>query len=464
MSFFDFESAENEELKEQAIQERGDSFRVLIDHRWLSFALIIFIIALFARIQALLAMVAFMFVVTFTTWIWSRSSLRGLVYKRKLPYYRFFPDETFEIQILVENRKLLPVPWLHAEDEWPVAISPTDHYRLSQHTHDPDIGYLINSYSLRWFERIRRPIPAVTQRRGIFEIGPTHLLSGDPFSLFDRKLTLSDQTESVIVYPRIKPIEELGLPLKDPFGDKRVQRRLFEDPSRMMGIRDYSPQDSFRHIHWKASARAGTLQTRVFEPTHSLQIVLALNVATYEQHWRGVWPEMLEYAIEITASLANWALGQDHAVGLSANGTLAHADQPFRIAPSRNQEQLTHILETLAGVSYFVTASFDRFLLAESPRLPWGATLVLITPFVNEAMGATVLRLRDSGRRVVLIQLGKTPPPVIPRIITYHLPIADEEPPLPEEDQAEAEETVDHLTPRQRYLLRQRQEGTNHVR
>jgi hypothetical protein len=63
-----------------------------------------------------------------------------------------------------------------------------------------------------------------------------------------------------------------------------------------------------------------------------------------------------------------------------------------------------------------------------------------------------------------LIQLGKTPPPVIPRIITYHLPIADEEPPLPEEDQAEAEETVDHLTPRQRYLLRQRQEGTNHVR
>jgi hypothetical protein len=45
-------------------------------------------------------------------------------------------------------------------------------------------------------------------------------------------------------------------------------------------------------------------------------------------------------------------------------------------------------------------------------------------------------------------------------IITYHLPVQEEEPPLPPEDeqsddgQTAKSEPVDHLTPRERYLLR----------
>ncbi len=277
-------------------------------------------------------------------------------------------------------------------------------------------------------------MPCIARQRGVFQIGPVHLLSGDPFSLFDRKITHQDRHEILIVYPRIRTLPELGLPLKDPFGDQRVQRRLFEDPNRIMGVRDYSPQDSFRHIHWKATAHAGQLQTKVYEPTSSLRTVLCLNVATFEQYWRGVWPAMLEYEMEVAASLANWGLQEGHSVGMVANGTLAHADQPFRIPPSRRPDQLPRILEALAAVSYFVSSSFDRFLIEESPRLPWGATLVLITPFVNDAIAGTVLRLRDSGRRLVLISLGKTAPPFIRGVLAYHLPIQEEEPRSVEEE------------------------------
>ena len=464
MGFFDFESAEREELSVQPIQGRGDTLRALLDHRWFSFALIILIVAILAQIKALLATVAFMAVVLLVSWLWSRSSLRGLVYAREFPYRRFFPDEQFEVQIRVENRKLLPISWLQAEDEWPNNVGPVDDFSLSRTEHDPDAGYLINTYSLRSYERIRRRTSLLARQRGIYEIGPVQLVSGDLFSLFDRKIVLISRREVLIVYPRIRPLPELGLPLKDPFGDQRVQQRLFEDPSRTMGVRDYAPQDSFRHIHWKATARAGSLQTRVYEPTRSQRTVLCLNVATFEQYWRGVWPAMLEYEMELAASLASWGLEQGHSVGMIANGTLAHADQPFRIPPSRSPEQLTRLLEALAAVSYFVSSSYDRFLLDESPRIPWGATLVLITPFVNNAIAASILRLRDSGRRVVLIALAKTEPPYIPGVLTYHLPVSEDEPPIPDEDSADDESAYADLTPRQRYLLRRAEEEAAHGR
>ncbi|MBN2304880.1 MAG: DUF58 domain-containing protein [Anaerolineae bacterium] len=467
MGFFDFENAEREELEIQPLQGRGDTLQALLDHRWIGFALITLVIAILAGIQELLTLVAFTVVVVLVGWFWSRSSLSNLFYQRRFPYRRFFPDEEFEVTITVENRKLLPISWLQIEDEWPMYLELGGERFMPRAEHDPDLGYLINTYSLRWYERIRRRYTFTARHRGVFQIGPASLLSGDPFSLFDRKLTLADRHEVLIVYPRIKPLDELGLPMKDPFGDRRVQRRLFEDPNRTMGIRDYSPRDSFRHIHWKATAHTGTLQTRVYEPTRSLRTVLCLNVATFERYWRGVWPAMLEYEMEVAASLAHWSLEQGHSVGMSANGTLAHADQPFRIPPSRNRDQLMHILQALAAVSYFVSSTFDRFLIEESPRLPWGATLVLITPFMNDAIAATILRLRDSGRRLVLILLGKPEPPHIPGVLTYHLPIQDVEPDLPPEDfegDLDDSEAFANLTPRQRYLLRRTKEEADRAK
>ena len=468
MGFFDFESAEREERSIQPVQGRGDTIHALLDHRWVSFAFITLIIAVVAQLPELMTLVAFIAVIVLVAWWWSQNSLRGLVYHRGLRYRRYFPDNEFQVEILVENRKLLPVSWFQVEDQWPMAVGLLREEDMPRTEDDPDVGYLINTYSLRWYERVRRRFDLVARQRGIYQLGPASLVSGDPFSLFDRKLTLTDRNEIIMVYPHIRTLPELGLPLKDPFGDHRVQRRLFEDPHRTMGVRDYTPQDSFRHIHWKASAHAGQLQTRVYEPTRSLRTVLCLNTATFEQHWRGIWPAMLEYEMDVAASLANWGLSNGHSVGMAANGTLARSDQPFRIAPSRNPNQLRRILETLAAVSYFVTGSFERFLIDESPRIPWGATLVIITPFVNDAITGTIMRLRDSGRRVVLIVLGKQPPPQIPRVLTYHLPIQEEEPPLPDPGEGEEgnadNDPFANLTPRQRYLLRRAQEEAEHAK
>jgi hypothetical protein len=108
-----------------------------------------------------------------------------------------------------------------------------------------------------------------------------------------------------------------------------------------------------------------------------------------------------------------------------ANGSIPHSDQPIKVLPSRHPDQLARVLEALAAVTSFTTSSLESLLLAESPRLPWGATLIVVTAVVTEDLLSALVRLYDVGRRLALVSLEDEPshayvlPPGIP---VYHLP------------------------------------------
>ncbi len=423
---FNFDEIDREDLSHGPTQASSEGQESLLDHRWVWMGIVVFGIGAVLHNAALLAIPGFMIASVVFGWLWSRVSLGSVSYQRRFHHRRAFPGEDVEAQIIVENRKLLPLTWLQIEDEWPTGFRPADADTLVA-SEGTGMGYLVNVYALRWYERVRRRYLLTAQSRGIYQIGPTYLISGDPFSLFERDAR-HDRRDLLIVYPVIKPLEELGMIAKDPFGDLGTSQRLFEDPSRMIGVRDYRSGDGFRSVHWKATARLGTLQVKQFEPTRSMSLVFCLNIASFDQHWRGVWPELIEHLLVVTASLVAWGLDAGYAVGIAANATLSHADRSLRAQPSRNRAQLAHLLELLAGISYFITDDYPRFLLAESARLPWGATLVLVTGLLSDELSAAIWQLRRSGRRIVLISVGKTPPPETAGILTYHLPVEAEEP------------------------------------
>lgn len=461
------EEEQEEKEREAGIEiatQRGDTINALLNHRWVSVAVLAFIFAVFFNNRTLVTMSAFLLIIVTAAWLWSRSSLVEVTYKRRFYHTHMFPGETTVVEIVVENKKWLPVTWLQAEDTWPRHFPPVRNDVLTESSGDPNVGILKNAYSLRWFERVRRHYEIKAVKRGVYELGPLTLLSGDPFSLFERQSIRDERKDFLVVYPEIKPLSELGFPLKDPFGDRRVERRLFEDPIRIIGIRDYQPQDSFRSVHWSATARTGKLQTKIFEPVRGANLVLAVNIASFEQHWRGFWPEMMEYALTVAASIAYWASEQGYGIGLVSNGALFRSDQAFRLLPSRNPQQIRHVLQALAGIKYFVTGEFGRFVLKESPHLPIGATMVMITPFISESIAISSIRLRNSGRRVVWVALGKNKPEEIQGITCHHLPIQIEEPEFDFDEvstlqqEEEPRDIPRHETARQRYLRQKARE------
>ncbi|GAB4400289.1 MAG: DUF58 domain-containing protein [Anaerolineales bacterium] len=367
---------------------------------WIALAVLFGLLGVLFRQDALVIMSTVLLTVIAVAWLWNRYALRGVRYRRQLSERRAFVGEEVTLSIQVTNGKLLPVAWLKAEDELPTALPLIgDHLAPS---HKETVGYLVNLYSLRWRERVTRRFRIACAQRGFYALGPVRMQASDVFGLFSASVV--DETEdTLIIYPQVLPLEALGLPPKDPFGDARAEEPLFADPSRAVGVRDHQPYDGQKHIHWKASARQQRLQVKVYEPTTSPQWVIFLNVNTLPEPLQGSNPVLLERVVSVAASIASFAVEQKYLVGLLANGSLPRSDQPLKVLPSRSPDHLMHMLEALAAVTAFSTARIERLLETESPKLPWGATLVVITGIVSEALLASLLELRAAGRKVALV-------------------------------------------------------------
>jgi uncharacterized protein (DUF58 family) len=356
-------------------------------------------------------------------WWWRGHSLNGVSYRRWFHYSRGFPGEYIDLKVDVENQKILPISWLRIQDDWDRAVGPTDEDILAP-SHINDRGFLTNVFSLRWYEKAQRSYRLLLRKRGVYSIGPARLDTGDLFGIFEKNIEIN-QNQILTVFPKLLPFTELNFPTENPFGDRKSCRRLFEDPNRTMGVREYRPEDGFRRIHWSATAHTGQLQVKVFQPTTGQVMMVCLNVSTFTRHWEGIYPELLEYLIQVAATIVNEGVREGYKVGLVTNGCLAHADQPFRIPPGRSPQQLIVLLQALSGVTSVVTSNFDRFLLREIPKVQYGATLIVITSIISSELSSTLIQLRQHERNLTLYYLGVDSPPIIPRILTIHKPFEE---------------------------------------
>lgn len=397
----------------------------MFNKAWIQLALILIPIALIFDVPALLTISALLLSILPIAWWWNRRCLKGVTYERFLGERRAFPGELVDLTVRITNQKLMPLGWLLVEDQWSMALPPEN--GLLFPSASGLTGLFRSAFSIRWFERVSRRYRIRCTQRGFYSFGPVRLSAGDIWGLFRQDLR-QPELDWLVVYPQVLPLEALGFPPKEPLGETKATWRIFEDPTRAVGIRDHRPEDGFRRIHWKASARRQELQVKVYEPTTSYNLVVFLNVATFAKHWEGTKPLLLEQTIAVAASVASHAVEERYMVGLMANGSIPHSDQPIKVLPSRRPDQLARVLEALAAVTSFTTSSIESLLLTQSSRLPWGATLVLVTAVVTKDLLAALVHLHDVGRRLVLVSLQDEPAQpytLPPGIRIYHLPASD---------------------------------------
>ncbi|MCL4560357.1 MAG: DUF58 domain-containing protein [Chloroflexi bacterium] len=391
---------------------------------WVPFLALMFVLGAVFQLPLLVILpVALGVILAAASW-WERHALDGVIYRRRFHYNRGFPGETTSVKVEIENRKLLPVSWLRTEDPWPKAVGPEDLSLLAP-SHIPDEGYLTHIFSLRWFERTSRSYTLSFRNRGYYRIGPVQLSSGDLFGMYEQRQQAGAR-EALTVFPELLPFSEFKLLADDPFGDRQAHRRLFEDPNRQMGVREYQPEDEFRRIHWPATAHTGELQSKIYQPVTSQVMFVCLNVATFPHYWEGIYPPLLEHLIKMAATLVYQGMRTGYAVGLLSNGCLARADQPFRMLPGRSPKQLVRLLQALAEVTPFITAPFEKLLLKSMSEIPYGATVVIVTALVPPELSETLGRLRKYRKHMTLISLEAKAPPPIPGVRTVHLPFKPE--------------------------------------
>lgn len=357
--------------------------------------------------QPVLALTSFAVALTLTVgFVWQRFGLVAVRYCRQFSQSHAFPGEELWLELSVENNKLLPLPWLEVEDEFPADLAfPGLELDPSP---KPKTVVFRTLFSLRPYERVRRRYRFAATRRGYYRFSRARLRTSDPFGL-----ALAGRTETttneLIVYPAVRPLPAFGLPAKQPLGEQRPVRPLVDDPTRYRGVRPYVPGDLPRRIHWRATARTGELQSKQFEQAATPTLALFLDSNTFEHYWEGLDPEKLEQAISLCASLAAWGLEEGYQVGLYVNAPRAGGERFIRLLPSQHPRQLQRILEALALLVPYTGYRIELLVAAESRLLPWGASVVVITSVVTEALRRTLLSLRKQGHAMALLTVGVDP-------------------------------------------------------
>jgi len=372
---------------------------------WLFLAVLILIISLVLH-QVALALICLLFLLTGgVSRLWNRFCLHRIEYQRRLSHNQVFFGEEIVFEIEINNRKPLPLPWLQIEDELPEKVTLL---KGKAEILIEDRVILNNIFPINMYHRVKRRFPMKCSQRGVFIFGPTRIRSGDLFGFFRREIKI-DKLDYLLVYPRLVPLEKLGIPSRQLFGDIRLKRHLFQDPVLTAGVRDYVSGDSLKRIHWKSTARIGKLQTKVYEPTTTVDISLFLDVRTLQAPLWGSIHQLQELGIIAAASISQYALKAGFRVGLNANQITRFSQGMLKVPHSGHPDQLMHILEALAQLHQVETISMARFIRQETSNLPWGSTLLVISAQPADDLLATLLDLKRVGRSVALIKVGGTP-------------------------------------------------------
>ncbi len=300
------------------------------------------------------------------------------------------------------TRNLLPLPWIQVDDEVPADF--VQNIPLGPGSHS-GYGLLSETASLLWYTGVSWRYQLYCDKRGYYTLGPVVITSGDMFGFY-RRSTTELQEEHIVVYPRIFPVAEMIIPPLHPMGDSAAERRIFADPSRIIGVREYDPRDSLKHVHWKATARHQSLLVKVFEPTTTLKVALFLSVDSFHNDATHD-PAGFELGISAAASIANRVIQQGSAAGLFVNTMMADTGRPARIPPGRDNSRLMNILEALAKVTTSFGIPFEDFLQSEQGNLAWGTTLIFILSSISETMAGRLMFLKEKGYRMMVLLVGE---------------------------------------------------------
>jgi len=385
--------------------------------KWILGTLALLVLGLVLKLSLLVYAMYVLLGILLLSRFFTRTWTEKIVVRRIAGGDVFEIGESTEITVEVENRGPLTVPWLIMEDSLPREV-------LTQMPHRVRVdGDRVELARLKRGEVNSLSYTVTFLMRGYYQLGPMQLETGDVFGLH-RRFRVAGEPHFAMVMPRVLPLQGYNLASRRPMGEIRVVHRLFEDPTRLAGVRPYQQGDPLNRIHWRATARTGQIHSRIYETSRVAGATFLLDFHT-QSYQGGSGTMSAELAIVTVASLANAVYLMGQQIGFISNGRDA-ADRireegwqgefkkrsdaqqrasdplendrlrPVRVETRKGLEKLSQILETLARLEHTDGLEFSEMLVATLSRIPRDATVVpvlrQVTPKMALALGELVKR------------------------------------------------------------------------
>ena len=305
-------------------------------------------------------------IIILTGYLSSRFTAAGLRVVRKDSVINVYRGQSVNIEFDVQNHSVFSQDYLFISDD-----------------HGPLFGGEGSKkmVALKPGERCIVNYSLECRDRGSFTVGPLTVRGTDVFGFFPWIKRLEETTE-LNVYPSLYDLDALvmeGL----TSGNLRIDNPLYEDVTRYRSIREYVPGDDLKRIHWKISAKMGSLHTREFLPMYHFSALLVLNLseAYYSVRLRT---SRMERAVETAAALVLYSLNKGQQIGFLSNGSIEGEDGNVFVPVRGGYAHSVQILQYLAKIR--PRGHNWEGLLEEGFELPFGTRVFYVGPPMDDAL------------------------------------------------------------------------------
>jgi len=249
----------------------------------------------------------------------------------------------------------------------------------------------------------RYVLPALP--RGRYAIASASALVEDPFGLERVELPLGRQP-ALVVYPRLVELDrvfsEVGVHARDG------RRILLQQAagSDLHSVREYVVGDSLRKVHWRTTARRGSLHVKELEDSPRDDLAVVLDA------WRGMPRDALDVAVRAAGSIAH-ALSRRGRRSALVVGALTVQTQ--RILAEGDWRRA---LELLAAVEPTGVEPVERLLTGERNPATLALDLVVVTARLEAGLVERLAQRAVARRQtaVVFVDAAGRPQPALLRL------------------------------------------------
>lgn len=224
-------------------------------------------------------------------------------------------------------------------------------------------------------------------RRGAFQFESIYLQLFSRLG-FWRRIIQRPCPGELLVYPNMKQLEEYALLARTNrlslIGVRRT-RKAGQD-NNFERLRDYSKDDNYKHIDWRATARRNKLTVKQFQQDQSQRVVFLLDCGRMmTNEYQGL--SLLDYALNSILMLSYVALHQGDSVGMMCFSDHIEKYVPLRGGPNQMNRILHGLFDRFPSMKQ---SRFEDAFLSFSKRCRRRTMVVLITNIIDDVSAAQI--------------------------------------------------------------------------
>ncbi|GGE68266.1 DUF58 domain-containing protein [Priestia taiwanensis] len=338
--------------------------------------------AIFLKWNFLIGIAICYYLFVLCTHLYLQYIVRYVYVTNKKKSVHLFPGEDGELSLQVVNGS--PVPIVNAKYSFhldaSISVGNKEYERYMS------LGQMYSSSFIQKPNRCNEyAVPLSVSQRGVYKLERVSLMVNDIFGVATVYYpSIPSLSSEIVVFPMLKVVQNVHLLQQDVYGVDATSRSIYYDESAVVGTKKYE-RESFRHIHWKATARLGELQAKQFQPVYNKRFSVILCLT--DSKWKCIQPNV-EELISYTAFICEYLTKQK--ITYEVFISIDKGNRPFHLPMGGGNIHFAHVLEALARIkNNFSLLLTSPFLTECAKHGEQNSTYVIIGAHEEECRGWT---------------------------------------------------------------------------